>query len=888
MEKCKIKYLLFTNDHERSSRILAARRMRGVLAFSLIAVLIAIDDGHARLRGQIEGQLAELYPEKDPPITHDPIRSERSRLLREFPDGSRLESLSFPTRQMRIREADGRESRITVDHAGYPTTTYVLHAGPDGKIYGSTDHPSFLYVYDPATDELAFYPDLGINFKAARTQGPYLFGATYTGGHLWVLDTSRPITEEAAASIHGQRINVEPSADDAPDNPRHLASFAPDINIPRGAFAHPDGKHIIVCGQPGYGFVGGGIGIHNLETGENIRLNHRQLLEDYSTMAMAALPDGSLLCGTSPRGGHGTSPTHSRAELYILDWETKQVSWRSGPLEHREILSILEGPDGLYYYVTGDGTLVVLDVDPEETEPDPIEALMDTRTTRDRLVESLPEPETAPELTLNLEEAEVHRADLRQYGRHLLTQAMIVGPDNKIYLALSAALLRITPGTFEIEVLAKPDGGISAGLGVVDGRLYFGGRGRVRSIPIPPAGGETLPPEKIATHGAPVTTSSNRGMTTAVDGDGNRVVLVWLMNGGTDRILVIDVATGKTHTVPVKPFGNDNVFVSWHASNGRLYTHYGSHFYEFDPETLSFTFAERTAGRVAMSMHEDRNGVIWAALFSGAGLVSFNPETRELINHGSINREGWGQYTTYMATDDANWVYVGIGNTLGQMVAYNPATGERRAYVEQRDRKQGVGRPVSASNGKVYATAPGWGLHEMYKGEAIPLQAIPQRIWAGENGDYDPDQGDYFLPPHVFRNWALTDAPKTLTDEIMGDNIDSRPAILRAPTGLPAEADRWLWENDLDERFELLIRGRNGAAEGIMTVSFNDQELLKAAAPFERETSSTLRLPVPPDALQEKNNVLRIGFTPEPQTEGLFDDDAAQPLTVYYAVFKRL
>jgi len=59
---------------------------------------------------------------------------------------------------------------------------------------------------------------------------------------------------------------------------------------------------------------------------------------------------------------------------------------------------------------------------------------------------------------------------------------MILGPDNNIYLALNKTLLRITPGSFEVEVLATPPGGIEAGLGIINGRIYFASRAHLMSI----------------------------------------------------------------------------------------------------------------------------------------------------------------------------------------------------------------------------------------------------------------------------------------------------------------------------------------------------------------------------------------------------------------------
>jgi hypothetical protein len=260
----------------------------------------------------------------------------------------------------------------------------------------------------------------------------------------WLIDTARPLTMPPVPSIFGRRIVFEKPEKGAEDNPRELGRFNPNVNMPRNALAHPDGKHIMISGQPGYGYVGGGLIIYNLETKETTALTHEDLLPGYSTMAIAALPNGHLLCGTSPRGGHGTTAVHDRAALYVLDWRTKKVVWRSEPLQQMESMqSMIAGPDGLYYCVGGGGEFLVFNGQTRKT---------------------------------------VHAASLSNYGGHTTNQAIVLGPDKKIYLGLTKALLRITPGSFGVEKLVEPPGGIQAGMGVIGGRVYFGSRSHLMSI----------------------------------------------------------------------------------------------------------------------------------------------------------------------------------------------------------------------------------------------------------------------------------------------------------------------------------------------------------------------------------------------------------------------
>jgi len=394
--------------------------------------------------GMQHDQLMQLLAKQEPAVGLDPIRGARSRSLRQFPDGSRITKVDLEARLLGVVDADGTAREVAFDYKTPGPELAVLYAGPDGRIYGSTAHPSRLFTYDPAKDQLVFYPAGKIAFKSLRTQGNYLFGGHYSGGVFWLVDTSKPLTLAPVPSIFGQEITYDKPEEGAADNPQNLGKFQPNVNIPRNAFAHPDGKHIMISGQPGYGYVGGGLVIYNLETKEITQLTHKDLLPDYSTMAIAALPNGDLLCGTSPRGGHGTNTMHDYATLYILDWQTKKVIWQSEPLEQMQSMqSMIQGPDGLYYCVGGDGSFLVFNGQSREV---------------------------------------VHTASLSEYGGHTTNQAMVLGPDNKIYLGLTKALLRITPGTFEVEKLCEPPGGIQAGLGIISGRVYFGSRAHLMSF----------------------------------------------------------------------------------------------------------------------------------------------------------------------------------------------------------------------------------------------------------------------------------------------------------------------------------------------------------------------------------------------------------------------
>ena len=45
-----------------------------------------------------------------------------------------------------------------------------------------------------------------------------------------------------------------------------------------------------------------------------------------------------------------------------------------------------------------------------------------------------------------------------------------------------------------------------------------------------------------------------------------------------------------------------------------------------------------------MSMTEDDDGTIWSATYPNSGMVSYNPDTGEFRDYGSLYEQNWAQY----------------------------------------------------------------------------------------------------------------------------------------------------------------------------------------------------------------------------------------------------
>lgn len=228
-------------------------------------------------------------------------------------------------------------------------------------------------------------------------------------------------------------------------------------------------------------------------------------------------------------------------------------------------------------------------------------------------------------------------------------------------------------------------------------------------------------------HGVASPVSNHRGIVATQDGSGRNVALVWLFDHrGSYGLLMIDAETGNSETfgVPFPPA--DAVYSSILSSDNKFYTFFNSNFLEFDPEKKLFTFHKTATPRAAMSFTEDDSGVIWAATYPNSGLISFDPKTRKFTDYGSQYVQNWLQYPRYLASDEAGWIYFGIGETASQIMAFNPATGKSTPMLQESERKRGIGYVYRDLNGKVYgkslrSDAGGW--YEFYEGNRRPIGA---------------------------------------------------------------------------------------------------------------------------------------------------------------------
>jgi len=213
-------------------------------------------------------------------------------------------------------------------------------------------------------------------------------------------------------------------------------------------------------------------------------------------------------------------------------------------------------------------------------------------------------------------------------------------------------------------------------------------------------------------HGVAVPVSAPRGVVATTDAAGHGVVLAWLIDHtGGHALLHIDVDSGEIlQHAPPFPTAGEAPYASILTRDRRFITHFNGHFVVYDPDARAFSVVAPASPTSAMSFTEDAHGVVWAATWPDSGLLSFDPRTQTLIDHGPSSREAWKQYPRSVVVDDAGHVFVGVGSAEARILVRDVTTGTIRNLLADRPPLAGVARVMHREDDAVFAlvtaTAP--------------------------------------------------------------------------------------------------------------------------------------------------------------------------------------
>lgn len=216
-----------------------------------------------------------------------------------------VDAASFQYRHVVVRPVDdGTVRNIHLDWRGAGTDLFMLHHGPDGRIYGSSILPEHLFSCKLDGSDMVNHGQCSVSGGEAYSMGNLdgkLYIASYPAARLSIYSPAQPYHFGTGAD----------------DNPRDIGRPDAVAFRPRVMAAGPLGK-VWIGSIPDYGMWGGTLAAYDPNTGKFE--SHRHLVHDCSVTALAWLPDrGLFLVGTSVEGGTGTLPKAKSAAFVLWD-----------------------------------------------------------------------------------------------------------------------------------------------------------------------------------------------------------------------------------------------------------------------------------------------------------------------------------------------------------------------------------------------------------------------------------------------------------------------------------------------------------------------------------------------------------------------------------------
>lgn len=369
-----------------------------------------------------------------------------------LPDGSVaafIDEQSFEFRRIRITPADGGASReLKLDWQGAGTALWMLHLGPDRRLYGSSLLPEHLFSCDLDGGNMTDHGQCSISGGEGYSMVNYdgkLAIASYPATHISLYDPALPY-----------RFGTGPGS-----NPLDVGR-ADDLSTrPHAMITTPDGK-LWIGSAADYGLTDGSLAWYDPATTK--RGSTRGIMPNCTPFVLLWLPQlGQILVGFNSEPGTGISAKVQRGGYALWDTAKNQAAY-IGDFDDPELVdvcSLIDAGNGLVYALSGRNPRLVTHYD---CTPAPTRLVLLDPLKR-AVVRSAPIPECYGKLPF--ESGHILRADT----------------DGTIYGATTETVFRITPGTVDTTPVATITGHPLSVVGPVhQGTLYFASEWIVRSL----------------------------------------------------------------------------------------------------------------------------------------------------------------------------------------------------------------------------------------------------------------------------------------------------------------------------------------------------------------------------------------------------------------------
>lgn len=203
----------------------------------------------------------------------------------------------------------GEITERTFKYAGAGDYIFMVGAGPDNCVYGSTAMPLEVFRHDPPSgcnEHLGAMPGGEVYSVIEHERKLYL--CYYGGAVMNLYDPAKPFWKFGAS---------------ADCNPISFGGIGDGHLRPRAMIRRPEGL-IYIGSEPPYGELGGALGVWDPRQNRTIE-NYRHLVTNQSIVSLAWEPKSGLLFGgTGNYGGGGTRPAEKEAKFFAFDPRSKR------------------------------------------------------------------------------------------------------------------------------------------------------------------------------------------------------------------------------------------------------------------------------------------------------------------------------------------------------------------------------------------------------------------------------------------------------------------------------------------------------------------------------------------------------------------------------------
>lgn len=351
---------------------------------------------------------------------------------KDFSNGESVETLDFLTKELKIEKDSEIIREFSFDYTSDGTYIMSIAVALDNTIFGGTMAPAHFFNYDSSTESIVNKSCYG-QWNALTKSDDKVYVGEYSHGAILEWDPS----SDWVATVYN-----------TPEcNPLWLCEGISDVARPGIMLYHEDTNTVILGGTPRYGLTGGGLIFWDITGSSKTTLTHSSVVVNQSTLSLVTIDSNQILGGTTISPGTGGETIATEAELYLMDLDTKTVTWHSPVISNiGKFSQLCMTSSGLVYGIADRATFFVFN------------------------------PAT---------KAVVYSHSLGGSIPYQQGQRALVRYENNIYIIYNESIRQVNPNTYEIVTLAETPVNTNSGGCYLAEEIFFSSDSKLYGYEIP-------------------------------------------------------------------------------------------------------------------------------------------------------------------------------------------------------------------------------------------------------------------------------------------------------------------------------------------------------------------------------------------------------------------